>query len=136
MTITLPHAAYSIAPQKGSADCAVAAMACIFRRDFEEVLIAAAAVKPNVWRAGLTASEMARVARRLKVKAKWHTQFDAEDDIGVLWCSHHDTTKEHCVVLIEGWVLDPAHSPVPMWRYEEYCKALNAFGNSLLMVTE
>jgi hypothetical protein len=132
----MPHAAYRITPQRGKADCAIAAMACIFRRDFEEVLIAASQVAKTIWQSGLSAGEILRVARRLKVKAKWHTKFDAEEDIGVLWCSHNDTTKEHCVVLIEGWVIDPGHDPVSMWRYEEYCKAMNAFGNSLLQVTE
>jgi hypothetical protein len=111
-------------------------MAMIFRRDPEEVLIAASHISSTGWRSGLSWPEMLKVARRLKSKTRWKTAFDAEDDIGVLWISHHDSTKEHCVVLIEGWIHEIEHNPVSLWRYSEYMTAQNAFGNSLLEVIE
>jgi hypothetical protein len=132
----LPHAVYRVCAKRGSADCAIAAMATIFRRDPEEILIAAAKVRPTVWQAGLPYSEIMRVVRKLKIKAAWTEKFDADDDIGVLWVGYNDVPKEHCVALIEGWVLDPDHDPVSLWRYSEYMMAHNAYGHSLLQVTE
>lgn len=132
----IAQAAYRIAPKHGEADCAVAALAFILRRDYEDVLIAAARVSPHVWRSGLHATDMVKIARRLKIKVRWSPRFDPDEDIGLLWTSHHDSTKEHCVVLIEGWVFELEHTPVSLWRYSEYCAAHNAFGNSLLQVLE
>lgn len=133
---TLPHATYRIASKRGEADCAVAAMAMVFRLDYEEVLIASARIAPHVWRSGLHATEMTRIARRLKVKVAWKPHFDPDEDTGLLWVSHRDSTKEHCVVLIEGWIYDVDHNPVSLWRYSEYCTAQNAYGSSLLQVIE
>ncbi len=132
----LPSAVYRIHPKTGDADCAVAAMAFIFRRDPEEVLIAASKVSSTVWRSGLSCVEMTKIAKRLKIHTRWKTNFDTEDDIGVLWVSHNDTTKEHCVVLSEGWIYEVEHNPVSLWRVDEYMRANNAFGNSLLEVIE
>lgn len=136
MSKALPHAFYRLYPQRGEADCTIASMATIFRRDLEEVLVAAALISKTVWRSGLTCPEMVRVAKKLGIKVKWHVKFDVEDGVGVLWVSHHDTTKEHCVALIDGWVFDPAHNPISMAPVEDYYKAFNAFGNSLLQVVE
>lgn len=132
----LPQATYRVHSKKGDSDCGIAAMAIILRRDPEEVLIAAAKIAPTVWTKGLFCTEMVRVARRLKVKARWLTsgQFDPEDATGVLWVSYHDSTKEHCVALIDGKVIDPEHTPPSLWEYDEFCKANNAYGNSLLVV--
>lgn len=136
MSKTLPSATYRLHSKRGASDCAVAALAIILRRDPEEVLVAAARFKPTVWGAGLYCTDMVRVARRLKVKARWLTtgQFDADEDTGVLWVSYHDSTKEHCVALIEGLVVDPEHTPVSLWEYDEFCRANNAYGNALLVV--
>lgn len=136
MSKPMPEATYRIHSKRGKADCAVAAMAIIFRRDPEEVLIAAAKFKPTVWTAGLYCTDMVRVARRLKLKAEWKVtgQFDPEDATGVLWVSYHDSTKEHCVALIEGMVIDPEHTPASLWDYDDFCRANNAYGNSLLVV--
>lgn len=136
MSKPLPSAVYRIAPQRGQADCAVAAMAFIFRRDQEEVLIAASHVDPTVWRTGLSCTQMSKIARRLKIKTRWNSHFDTDESIGVLWVGFHDNTKEHCVVLIEGWIYGVEHDPVSMWRYDEYMKVRNAYGGSLMEVIE
>jgi hypothetical protein len=111
-------------------------MATIFRLDPEEVLIAAAHISPTVWQSGLYCSTMLKVARRLKIKARWKENFDPDEDIGVLWVSYNDVAREHCVSLVEGWVLDPEHDPVSLWRYSEFMTANNAYGHSLLQVIE
>ena len=132
----LPSAVYHLVSKRGAADCAIASLAFLTRREYEEVLIAAAKVDPHVWRTGLHATDMVKVAKRLQVKAKWVASFDPEEEIGVLWVSYHDSTKEHIVVLMEGWVFDPEHNPVSVWRYDEFCSANNAYGNTLLKVVE
>ena len=134
-----PHATYRMHSKLGENDCAATAMAIILRRDPVEVILAAAKVRPTSWTAGLYATEMVRVARRLGVKARWLTagQFDPEESTGVLWVGYHDNTKEHCVALIDGCVIDPEHTPASYWDdFEEFCKANNAYGNSLLVVEE
>jgi hypothetical protein len=86
-----PRVAYRVYSKRGDADCAIAAMATVFRRDYEEVLIAAAIVYPDAWNHGLTLPHMQRVARRLKIKTAIRTvtggvpSFDIEDETGVLW---------------------------------------------------
>lgn len=139
MTIAakLPSAVYHVVAKHGTADCAVAALAFVLRRSYEEVLIAAARVDPHVWTSGLHATGMSRVCKALGVKARWlKGEIDTEDGIGVLWASYRDSTKEHCVVLLEGWVFDVEHDPVSVWRYDEWCVANNAYGVSLLAVAE
>lgn len=135
---TLPHASYRVYSKRGKSDCAIAAMATIFRRDPEEVLLAAAKVSPRVWESGLYCTDMVKVARRLKIKAVWRYagQFSPEDDIGVLAIGYNDNRNEHCVALIEGWVLDPEQNPVSLWEYDEFCRVENAYGNALLQVIE
>ena len=48
MTKPLPSATYRAHSKRGDADCTIASMAIIFRRDPEEVLIAAAKVKQQL----------------------------------------------------------------------------------------
>lgn len=140
MSKPLPSAPYRIHSKRGDADCAVAAMATIFRREPGEVLIAASKVVPNVWHSGLFCTQISKVAKRLGLKTKWCpvtvTAFDPEESTGVLWVGHHDTTNEHCVVLIEGWIYEVEHDPVSMWRYDEYMRATNAYAGALLEVLE
>lgn len=138
MVKPLPHATYRVYSKRGPADCSIAAMATIFRRDPEEVLIAASRISPTVWRSGLHLTEMLKVARRLKVKVrvKYAAQIDPDDDIGVLWISYNDRVDEHCVSLVEGWVLDPEEHPVSLWRYADYMTVQNAVPNGLLEVVE
>lgn len=128
----LPNAVYSVIPKHGDNDCAIACMAFVFRRDYGEVLAAAARVSKTVWASGLSCLEMIRVARALKAKAIATQTFDPDEDIGVLWVSFRDNTKEHVVVLKEGWVFDPDHNPVSLWRYDEFLSAMNAVPKMLL----
>ena len=76
------------------------------------------------------------MARRLKVKARWKHGFDPENDRGVLTVGYNDRVGEHCVVLLEGWIIDPEHDPVTVWEYDDFYKAHNAYGTTLLEVIE
>ena len=129
-------AGYNVVAKRGEADCAIAAMATIFRLSFEEVLVAAVKISPTVWRTGLSCNEMLKVAKRLKVKATWATQFDPSAAVGVLCISYNDVPREHCVVLVDGWVLDPECDPVQLWRYADYCAVQKAYGTFLMQVAE
>jgi hypothetical protein len=126
---------YRAHAKAGENDCAIAAMATIFRREPGEVLVAAAKVKPTVWKDGLSCNEMLKVAKRLKVKATWAMKFDPETAVGVLWVTYNDVPKEHCVVLIAGWVIDSDCDPVEVMRYVDYCASEKAYGTVLLQVT-
>jgi hypothetical protein len=135
MSSALPHV-MQLHSKTGKADCTIAAMATIFRRDYEEVLIAAAKVSPTVWKAGLACTEMLKVAHRLKVKARWKHNPDFEDDIGVLIVGYNDKIEDHAVVLIEGWIIDPEWRPPTMWHHIDFFREHNAYGTTLLEVIE
>lgn len=132
----LPHIFFRLVPKQGENDCAIAAMASYLRLDHGAVLAAAAQVSPTVWTAGLAATEMVRVGRKLGVKLHWTSTFDIEDDTGLLWVSYRDNTKEHVVLLVEGWVVDPDHNPVVLGRHDEWMAAHNGFPKQLLRVVE
>lgn len=136
MTTPLSHASYRLYPKRGPADCVIACMATIFRRDYEDVLIAAVGVNKHAWRSGLHTTEFARIARRLKVRAEWKVKPVLDEDTGVLWIGYHDSTREHCVVLLEGKVIDPDHDPVSLWDADDYLRANNAYANQLFRVRE
>lgn len=138
-----PRVAYRLYPKRGDADCAIAAMATVFRRDYEEVLIAASRVSPNAWKRGLHLTEMQRVARRLKIKTQvkkvtgGRPDFDIESETGVLWVSYHDRTSEHCVVLLDGgWISDPEYDPAALAEHDDYLCVHNAYASGLLQVKE
>lgn len=138
-----PRVAYRLYPKRGESDCAIAAMATVFRRDYEEVLIAAAKVRPHAWKSGLHWIDMPRVARRLKVKTRTRKvlggvpDFDMENETGVLWVGYRDRTSEHCVVLLEGgWIADPEYDPVVLAEHDDYCAVHNAYPGGLLQVKE
>lgn len=137
------HVGYRIYSKRGPADCAIAAMATIFRRDYEEVLIAAARVSPTAWPSGLHLTQMQRVARRLKVKTTirkvlgGRPEFDLEEATGVLWLGHNDSTNEHCVVLLDGgWIIDPEYNPAVAAEHDIYLRVHNAYPGGLLQVLE
>lgn len=130
----LPSAAYHIVPKRAGGDCAVASLAMILRRSYEEVLLAAAHVDKHVLHNGLSSSAMVKVCRRFGLRARWHSVRDLDTDIGVLWVSYRDSTREHAMPLIEGWVYDVDHDPVPMWPHDDFMAANNAVARSLLVV--
>lgn len=138
-----PRVAYRLYPKRGESDCAIAAMATVFRRDYEEVLIAAAHVAPHAWKSGLHLTQMQRTARRLKVKTVVRKvlggvpDFDIEGETGVLWLSYRDRTSEHCVVLLEGgWIADPEYDPIVLAEHDDYLGVHNAYPSGFLQVKE
>ena len=130
----LPSAATRLHPKRGSHDCAVAAIASLIRRDYEEVLMAAARVAPQFWSEGLTAAQHVSICRRLGVKTTWLRAFDLEEDRGVLWVEYHDTAAKHSIYLDAGKVYDSDHNPVTMWDVDDYLRHACGFPVMLLTV--
>lgn len=137
--MTFPPAVIRLHPQRGRADCVIAALATYLRVDPEEVLIAASKVAPNVWREGLGDREILRVARRLGYRVRWRRTFDAEEDTGVLQVEFRDqidpasgNLRKHAVTLIEGAVFEADHNPVTRWEASTYLSYFNAEPKQLL----
>ena len=126
MPRSLPSAVYPIVPKQGAADCAIACLAMLLRRDYGEVLAAAARISKTLWTAGLTPKEMIRVARALKSCVALSYTFDPEEDTGIVWVTFRDRTGDHVVFLHQGFVFDPEHDPVSMWTYDDFCAVQNA----------
>lgn len=129
----LPHAVIRLYPKRGENDCGIATLASYLRRDYEEVLIAAAKVAPRVWQAGVYCNDFVRIARRLGVGVRWHKTFDLDVDTGVLWVSYNDRNMEHVVLLDEGRIYDNDHNPVSVWTPEDWFGHYNAVPKLLLM---
>lgn len=135
MPPSLPSAVYRIVPKQGKADCAIACLAMLLRRDYGEVLAAAARISRTLWTAGLTTPEMIRVARRLKSRLVLSDTIDPEEDTGILWVTFRDRAGWHVVLLHQGLVFDPEHDPVSMWDYEAFCAVQNAVPKGILKET-
>lgn len=137
-----PHAAYRLISKRGDNDCAIAAMSIIFRRDYEEVLLAASKVTSMVWRSGLTINEIQKTAKRLKVKTRVlksrpTAEFDITAETGILWIGYNDSPREHVVALFEGgWIVEPEYNPPVMAEHDDYLAVHNAYAGGLLQVVE
>jgi ABC-type bacteriocin/lantibiotic exporter with double-glycine peptidase domain len=137
-----PHAAYRLISKRGANDCAIASLAMILRREYEEVLLASAKVSPTVWKDGLTVTEMQKVAKRLKIntrilKARPSYEFDITAETGVLWVGYNDSAREHVVALFEGgWIVEPEYDPPVMAEHDDYLAVHNAYAGGLLQVIE
>jgi hypothetical protein len=130
---SLPYPVVRLIPKRGENDCAVATLASYLRRDYEEVLVAAAKVRPTVWAAGMYCTDVARVAARLGVRGRWLKSFDVDNDSGVLWVSYNDNGLEHMVLLDEGKIFELDHNPVTMWDTEQFFGHYNAVPKQLFV---
>lgn len=128
----LPSAVFPIVPKQGEADCTIACLSMLLRREYGEVLAAAARVSKTLWTSGLSTPEIIRVARALKAVVVVTERFDPDEDTGVLWVSFRDRAGEHVVFLHEGLVFDPEHDPVSMWPYEDFCAVQNAIPKTIV----
>lgn len=134
----LPEDAIRLHVKRGKNDCAIAALASYLGRDYEEVLIAASKVSKHFWTNGLNGPDHIRVARRLGFRgARWTKAFDVETERGVLWLQYHDSAeREHSVVLIDGLIFDPDHSPPALTDCDDYLRTQNAKPEALFTTME
>lgn len=134
----LADATYRIIPKRGKNDCAIAVLATYLQREYEDVLLAAAKVRKDVWGTGLAFDQIPKVARRLGVTTRWYRvgAFDIEEATGVLWVGYHDVSNQHVVFLHEGQIFDPEHNPVSMWDHDDFMRHMAAYPQQLLMKVE
>lgn len=98
---------FQIHPQRSKRDCGVATLATLLGRSYEDVLLAAAKISPNVLKKGLYSSDLARIAESLDSKLKRHVgQIDLDDKTGILEIKLKNG-REHFVFLVNGLVYDP-----------------------------
>jgi hypothetical protein len=138
MTTTFPPSVFRLIPKRGHNDCAIAALASYLRVDYEEVLLAAARIAPNVWRHGLTGPQMLAVCRRLGFKAQWRQRYDIDEASGILDLQFRDRRPDdrHVVLLLNGLVFECEHDPISVWEPDLYCAFFNAEPRWLLVVKD
>lgn len=99
---------YQIHQQRGRKDCGVATLATLLGRSYEEVLVAAASVSPNVLKKGLYASDLAKIAQGLGSRLLRLTgTIDLDEETGILEVQIKKDKREHLVFLMNGIVFDP-----------------------------
>jgi hypothetical protein len=118
-------------------DCMVASLATVFDKSYEEVLLAAGRLYPDVLQKGMTWEQAKRTVKRLGLKTKLLRagRFDPDETTGVLYVARRRTKTapayHHVVVLWEGRVLEGNGE---LWRdLDSYCKANNLKPMSVLV---
>jgi len=105
--------------QRSTNDCAVAALASFLGRSYEEVLIAAALLTPEILYRGMENADMIGTARQFGIcllpKAP---PIDIEEDSGILGVKVKGVKDEHALVLSNGLIYDPSTGNV--WDAEIY----------------
>jgi ABC-type bacteriocin/lantibiotic exporter with double-glycine peptidase domain len=135
----LPPAAIRLYSKRGNADCAIAALASYLRVDYEEVLIAAAKARGNVWKKGLNCPQMINIGKRLGFALHWRkiTADTLDEATGVLAVRHYDAPQtEHALLIVEGVVYESEDHPVTRWDVDAYLRTRNAYPSQLLEIVE
>lgn len=127
-----------IVPQRGEhSDCAIAALASLYGRDYETVLLAAGrATKRDVLVNGLHSTEMTRVARKIGERLRvipWDA-VDEDEDTGIMHVKariHGETYEDHVVLFHCGSVID-LRGPA-LWDFDVFVKHFAADPISLMV---
>jgi hypothetical protein len=94
-------------------------LASFLGRSYEEVLIAAALLCPEILHRGMNNVDMMGTARQFGVLCRIkHLPIDLEEDSGVLGVKIKGIRDEHAVVLSNGLIYDPSTGNV--WDAEMY----------------
>lgn len=108
-------------------DCAVATMAMLLNRSYEEVLVAFA---HNVIAQGASIRQIQLAARKIGVKLSWRRgPIDMETDTGILVVSGEKWKADHLVILKEGLVID---TDATIWEPDVFMAAYTARPLSIL----
>lgn len=92
-------------------DCAIATLAMLAGVMYEDALLAAAKVNPNVLHEGMTWPQIRAAAKRLGLKTRTIHAYD-DDQTGILWVhpvalgANRGDLTEHVVFLWEGRVIE------------------------------
>ena len=114
--------------QRAASDCAVAVLAMLTGKTYEEILLAVGQEQPKVLKKGLWVAEIIRIASAAGVPLKKRKKFDLETDCGIL-CLY-----DHVVVLKNGLVIDPADGSI--WEADVYLAACKEDAPLLLQPKE
>lgn len=114
--------------KRHEADCAVAALACLLQRSYEEVLVAAAQILPHVLTKGLYNEEIIKVADLFGVSLEERTyeEIDFQKSTGILGFKVGEQDDEHAVVLSHGLVFEVEDGSV--WKVRDYLRKRVAKG--------
>ena len=105
--------------QRSTSDCAVACLASFLGRSYEEVLIAAALLTPEILYRGMETEDMIATASQFSVQLVLKLPpIDVDEDSGILGIRVRGQKDEHAVVLSNGLIYDPATGNV--WDAEIY----------------
>jgi len=121
-----------VIPQRYGGDCGVACLAMLLGVSYENALVAAAQVAPNVCITGIWIKHMQTAALLLGYKLRRHRRFDIETDTGIL-VTNTKRPKQypvHVVVLREGLVIETDGC---LWEAELYMKQHQATAGPLLV---
>lgn len=112
---------FRIINQRGKHDCGVAALATLLGRTYEEILISAGRISPNVLKKGLYSSDLVRIAAEFNTSLSRKVQkIDLDEHSGILGL-RYPTKREHFVYLTNGLVFDPQDENV-VWDAYLYVK--------------
>ena len=124
--------------KRHKADCAIAALACLLQRPYEEVLVVVARVVRHALVRGLTNTNMIKVAARFNITLvrRVGTEIDYSTMTGILGAHlrHNNAGDEHAVVLSHGLIYDPEDGEV--WKVRDYLKQFNATHIDLLSLED
>lgn len=114
-------ALFRIINQRGKADCGVATLATLLSRTYEEVLLVAGRISPNVLRKGLFTSDLIRIAWEFDTALERKVQkIDLDEVTGVLGV-RYPSKREHFVFITKGLVFDPQDENI-VWDAFLYVK--------------
>lgn len=129
-----PKPIFHTVTKRHEGDCGVAALACLLRLPYEEVLVAAVQVVPLVLTRGLDTDEFIKIAAKFGVvlDEKTGEDIDYRTATGILGAKlrHNQAGDEHAAVLSCGLVYDPEDGKV--WKVKDYLKAYDATEIDLL----
>jgi ABC-type bacteriocin/lantibiotic exporter with double-glycine peptidase domain len=118
-------------------DCSVATLAMLAGVMYEDALLAAAKVNPNVLHEGMTWPQIKSTARRLGLKTRTISKYD-DDATGILHVSRvalgAAAPSEHVVLMWEGRIIDGNGE---LWlERADYLRHYGYEAKALLVVTE
>lgn len=131
-----PLPIFHIVLQRGTHDCAIACLAGLLGKSYEDVLVASTALVPGAYREGLNNIELMRIAQSLDAKLKRYKRVDVEEDSGVLGIQLPGQVRNmHAVLLTHGLIFDPSDKGV-VWEADDYLRHMKAKVIDLLEVME
>lgn len=114
-------ALFRVTNMRGKHDCGVATLAMLLGRTYEEVLLVAGRISPNVLKKGLYSSDLVKIAGEFGSKlSRTTTPIDLEESTGILGL-RFPTEREHFTFLTNGLMFDPQDENV-VWDAILYVK--------------